>query len=304
MPVHTDLYHIAGICSYSQTWAPVWYPGKEEISRGSLVMLASETNFQPVCTELVPFPLDFDSQISWMDKCFKQTGAPVELWLPDERFAEAMSPRCPNSRILVMPESRQHHWIREGLWPADAETVPHSPLQMLGERKAREFYLACEHFLVQQVHQRIQDDEIFRFTSEDREYGVVVGGSTRFQDAGVAIYSSLKLTAKQTEPPLTCFGPGSALTVHYRDLNFLEHNKIRIPQMLLPRVKFPMVLLQSKNKQAALKDLRFLLRNLPEMAATGSKLVEQGKRRLERTDLRVKAGRAGQFPAYWDRLAS
>lgn len=299
MPTHTELFPEAGVCSYSQSWTPVWRPGKDEITRGCLVILVSETNQQPVFTEVVPQPLDFDSQIAWLDKCFKQVGAPTRLLVPSEAFAEVLRPRCPNSEVLVDPAPRHHEWIRESLWPADAECIPYSILATLGERKAREFYLDCEHFLVLQPWNTIQDDEIFRFTSHGKEFGVVVGGSTRFQDGGISIFASVKAAIKQNDPPLSCFGPGNALLVHYRDLNFLDRCNIRIPQRL-PRLKFPMLTLDLKDRRSALKDMRFLLRQLPEMVRTGKRLVEEGKRRLEATEVRIKEGRAGLFPAHWD----
>ncbi len=299
MPTHTELFHLAGVCSYSQSWTPIWRPGEEEITRGCLVILASETNQQPVFTEVVAQPLDFDSQIAWLDKCFKQEGAPVQMLVPTEEFAEVLRRRCPNSEIFVDPAPRHHGWIREALWPADAECIPYSILDLLGEKKARELYLDCEHFLVLEPWNTIKDHEVFRLTSHGKEYGVVVGGSTRFQDGGISVFASVKEAMKQSVPPVTCFGPGNPLLVHYQDLNFLERSNIRIPQRL-PRLKFPMIHLDKKDRHASLKDLRFLLRQLPEMVRTGKKLLEGGKRRLEWTNVRIKEGRAGLFPAYWD----
>ncbi|MBX3171757.1 MAG: hypothetical protein KF760_30380 [Candidatus Eremiobacteraeota bacterium] len=304
MPTHTELFHEAGVCSYSQSWTPIWRPGAEEVTRGCLAILVSETNQQPVFTEVVAQPLDFDSQIAWLDKCFKQAGAPTQLLVPTEALAEVLRPRCPNSEIFVDPAPRHHGWIRESLWPADAEAVPFSILAMLGEKKARELYVDCEHFLVLEPWNTIKDDEVFRFTSHGKEYGVVVGGSTRFQDGGISVFASVKTAIKQSSPPISWFGPGNALVVHYRDLNFLDRCNIRIPQRLLPRLKFPMITPDKRDRRTSLKDLRFLVRQLPEMLHTGKKLLEEGKRRLEWTELRIKKGRAGLFPAYWDRLAS
>lgn len=303
MPTHTDLFTQAGICSYSQSWSPIWRPGEDEITRGVLIMLASESKRQALFTEFVAQPLDFDSQIAWLDKCFKQEGAPPQLLVPSEELAVALRLRCPNSEIVVEKAPYYHGRIRETLWPADTEAVPYSILSMLGEKKARELYLSCEHFLVTEPWNTIQDDEVFRFTSHRKEYGVVVGGSTRFQDAGIAIFASVKDALKQNEPPISCFGPGNALLVHYQDLNFLDRCNIRIPQRLLPRLKFPMLTLEARDRRSSLKDLRFLLRQLPELVRTGRTLADDGKRRLERTNLRIKEGRAGLFPAYWTRLA-
>lgn len=300
MPIHTDLYLAAGLCSFSQTWSPLWYPGSEELTRGSLLMLASETHRQPLFTEVVPHPLDFDSQIAWLDKSFKQHGAPAHLLVCNEELVSALTPRCPNSIINVNLCPPHHRKLCEGMWPPASEKVPYSILALLGEKAAREFYLDCEHFLVQELWRQIQDDEVFRLTRGSKEYGVLVGGSTRFQDYGISIFSSVKEAVKQKEQPQSCFGPGNALTVHYQDLNFLDDCKIRIPQ-LLPRLKFPMVFLDKKDRLAALKDLGFLMRRLPEMARTGEREAEEGKRRLQRTESRVKQGRAGLFPAYWDK---
>lgn len=301
MLTHTEIYTAAGVCSFSQSWSPLWVPGAEECTRGCLVILTSETHQQPLFTELVPLPLDLDSQVAWLDKSFKQHGAPSELLVGSQELAEAMRPRCPNSTITVDPSPRHHNEVREALWPASAEVVPVSVLSLLGETKAREFYLDCEKFLTLELWRQVQDDEIFLFTRGKRDYGVVVGGSTRFQDSGISIFPSVKDAVKQNLP-LTCFGPGNALLVHYRDLNFLDACKIRIPQ-LLPRLKFPMVCLDMKDPLAALKDLRFLVRELPALVRDGGK-VQDGKRRLQRGEARVKAGRAGLFPAYWDRVAS
>lgn len=303
MPTHTQIFTKAGICSYSQSWSPIWRPG-EEVTRGVLILLASESNQQPVFTEVVAQPLDFESQIAWLDKCFKQEGAPPCLLVPSESFAEVLRTRCPNSEIVVEPAPQHHGWIREALWPAEAEAVPYSIVRLLGEKKARELYLECEHFLVQEPWTTIQDDEIFRLTSDGREYGVVVGGSTRFQDGGISVFKSLKEAIKQNNPPVSCFGPGNALLVHYKDLNFLDRCNIRMPQRLLPRLKFPMLALDRRDYRSSLKDLRFLIRQLPQLGRSGQKLVEDGKRRLERTHLRIKEGRAGLFPARWDRVAS
>ena len=301
MPTHTDLYLAAGVCSYSQSWSPLWLQGPE-ITRGSLLMLASETRQQPLYTETVMQPLDFDSQISWLDKCFKQDGAPTQLLVPSQQLAEALRPRCPRSEILVDPSPRHHGWIREAYVPFEAENVPFSVVRILGEKKARELYAESDRFLRMELWKNIQDDEIFRYQSGRREFGVQVGGSTRFQDNGISIYASVKEAMKHSQPPLSCFGPGNPCLVHYQDLNFLERSEIRIPQ-LLPRLKFPMFTLDPKERRQSLKDLHWLMRRLPDLAA-GGKQVEDGKRRLERTDVRVKPGRAGLFPAFWDKRAS
>ncbi|MBN9414184.1 hypothetical protein ABS71_18455 [bacterium SCN 62-11] len=302
MPIFNEIYEKAGVCSFSQSWSPIWYPGTEECTRGCLVILASETHQQPLFTEVVPVPLDLDGQLAWLDKSFKQHGAPAELLVNSEELALALRLRCPHSTIAVDPSPRHHARIRESMWPPASEMVPFSVVGLLGERKAREFYADCERFLRLELWRQIQDDEILRFSRGSKEFGVVVGGSTRFQDSGISLFASLKDAAKQNQP-VTCFGPGNALLVHYHDLNFLEACQIRIPQ-LLPRLKFPMVCLDKKDRLSALKDLIFLVRELPALVGTGKKSAEQGKRRLERTETRVKSGRAGLFPAYWDRMAS
>ena len=301
MPTHTDLYLAAGVCSYSQSWSPLWLQGPE-ITRGSLLMLASETRQQPLYTETVPEPLDFDSQIAWLDKCFKQAGAPTQLLVPSQELAEALRARCPRSEIVVESSPPHHGWIREAYVPFEAENVPFSVVRMLGEKKAGELYAQSDRFLRLELWKNIQDDEIFRFQSGRREFGVVVGGSTRFQDNGISIYSSVKEAMKHSQPPVVCFGPGNPCLVHYQDLNFLERRQIRIPQ-LLPRLKAPMFMLDPKDRRQSLKDLNWLMRHLPELASSGASLTEAGKRRLERTDLRVKPGRAGLFPAFWDKQA-
>ena len=295
MPTHTEIFTKAGRCSYSQTWLPTLVPDGAFLNRGSLAVLASETLQQPLFTEVLPQPLDFDSQISWLDKCFKQHGAPAELLVPHQKLAEALAARCPGSQIVVEPSPPVLMQLRNLLFPPEMEYALYSIVRMVGERKALELYLDAEDFLQLELWRSIQDDEIFRFTSHGREYGVVVGGSTRFQDSGVSIYPTLKETVKHTKPPMAAFGPGGPATVHYQDLNFLARHEVQ-----LPRQKHPMFVLDMKDKNGSLKDLRWLLRQLPELVRTGQASLESGKRRLERTNLRVKEGRAGLFPAYWD----
>ena len=295
MPTHTEIYTKAGRCSYSQTWVPTLVPDGAFLNRGSLAVLASETLQQPLFTEVLPQPLDFDSQISWLDKCFKQQGAPAEILVPTEKLAEALAPRCPASQIVVDPSPPVLVQLRNLLFPPEMEFSLYSIVRMMGEKKALDLYLDAEDFLHLELWKSIQDDEVFRFTSRGREYGVLVGGSTRFQDSGVAIYSSVKETIKHTTPPKAAFGPGGPATLHHQDLNFLVRHEVQ-----LPRQKHPMFVLDLKDKNGSLKDLRWLLQQLPELARTGEKVVESGKRRLERTDLRVKEGRSGLFPAYWD----
>jgi len=298
MPTHTEIFTKAGRCSYSQTWVPTLVHDGDFLNRGSLAVLASETLQQALFTEVLPQPLDFDSQISWLDKCFKQNGAPAEILVPTEKMAEVLALRCPGSQIVVDASPPVLVQLRNLLFPPEMEYALYSIVRMLGERKALDLYLDAEDFLHLELWRTFKDDEIFRFTSHGREYGVTVGGSTRFQDSGVSIYSSVKDTIKHTNPPKAAFGPGGPAVVHYQDLNFLARHEIQ-----LPRQKHPMFVLDRKDKSGSLKDLRWLLQHLPELARTGQDSFECGKRRLERTDLRIKEGRAGLFPAYWSKAA-
>jgi len=59
-PTHTEIFTKAGRCSYSQTWVPTLVPDGAFLNRGSLAVLASETLQQPLFTEVLPQPLDFD----------------------------------------------------------------------------------------------------------------------------------------------------------------------------------------------------------------------------------------------------
>ncbi|MBS2036973.1 hypothetical protein JST97_18425 [bacterium] len=298
MPIHTDVFAEAGRCSYSQTWAPTLTQDGEFLNRGSLVLMVSESRGQPLYSELVGSRLDFESQLSWLDKCFKQRGVPPELLVPNQQLAEALATRCPNSQILVDAAPPELLAIREQMMPAEMEYALYSPLQMLGQSKALELYRSGANFLAQEIWRIYRDDQIFRFISQGQEYGLTVGGSSRFQDSGVMIFSSLKEAARHSNPPLACFGAGGPATLHHRDLNFLMEHEI-----ILPRQKHPMFVLNLRDKKGSLRDLRWLLQTLPELARSGRPLAEDGKRRLEWTDLRVKSGRSGLFPAYWDRKA-
>lgn len=295
MPIHSELFQEAGRCSYSQAWAPIMTQDGEFINRGSLVIMASETLGQPLYTELVGNCLDFESQLSWLDKSFKQRGAPTELLVPTEELAEALRPRCPNSQILVEAAPPALRAIRNEMMPPEMEYALYSPLQMLGQRKALELYRSGAEFLARELWRTYRDDQVFRFISDGKEYGVIVGGSTRFQDSGVTISPSIKEAIRHSEQPKACFGAGGPAVIDHRDLNFLVEQRIQ-----LPRQKHPMFVLDLKDKKGSLKDLRWLLRTLPEMARTGTPRIQDGKRRLEWTDQCVKPGRAGLFPAYWD----
>jgi hypothetical protein len=265
--------------SLAQRWAPIALPESEGAPAGRPHMLfLMDEREGTVCKVDQTFGQWKPREIwDWLER-HDLPPAGSELWLDDAELHAFLSPRMEQVKCgyretlecLEVAVDKMHERFAD---PSEVCVVRH-----LGHREASQLFRSAQFFMREQPWKTLDSETVLAFLDpQGKQWGLVVMGSAGEQ-FGLAFYSSVDdaLAALSGEFALPVFGFSSAseCLVPSLDLDLIERENLE-----LPGGEYPWIFSPRGVSQSQLRDLEWLLRQVPQLAQH-QQLIEEGRRRL------------------------